>query len=122
MASQSDNVIAWEYTCDDGVTKYRLRASKAITDQQTAGLATKVGGQAATVAIALPPVGFKPRRVYVSNAAGTVLRSVVCYETDAPLVTAGETIILQNAGDGVVFTSSGAMLGERKRRGIVNAV
>lgn len=119
MAGLSGNMIAWRYTRNNGTTHYRMRAKKALTDQQTAGLAVKVGGQAATISTPLPPQGFRPRRVYVAN--GGVKRAVVCYTADAPLVTAGETINIQYGADSTSFESTGELLEERGRAGITDA-
>lgn len=120
MAGQSDNMIAWEYTCDDNTTKYRLRAKKALTDQLDGGN-VMVGGQAATASIALPPQGFRPRKVYVTGGTPTAIRTVVAYAPGAPILTAGKTISIQHKGDATVFTSGAAVLGERKRLGIVDS-
>lgn len=117
MAGQSDNMIAWEYTCDDGTTKYRLRAKKALTDQLD-GANVMLGGQAATVSIPLPPIGFRPRKVYCTGGSPTVIRTVVAYAPAAPILTAGKTVSIQHKGDATTFTSGGAVLGERKRLGI----
>lgn len=120
MAGQSDNMKAWEYTCDDNATKYRLRAKAALVAQLDGGN-VMVGGQAATAAIPLPPIGFRPRKVYVTNADGSAIRTVVAYAPGAPILTAGKTITIQHDGDGTLFTSGGAVLGERKRLGIVDS-
>jgi hypothetical protein len=116
------NVVAWRYTADDGVTHYRLRAKKALVDQTGAGSAVKVGGQAATVSVPLPPRGFRPRRVYVASADGTVKRSVVAYSSSALIAAGGETITLASGGADTVFTSTGGVLGERRRAGITDSV
>ena len=120
MAGQSDNMIRWKYTTSGGTPiTYRLRAKKVLTDQQTAGLATKVGGSSAAMTDVLPPRGFRPRRAYVTDTAtGLVRRSVVCYDDDAPLLTAGETILLQYNGEATSFTSTGGVLGEKLPAGI----
>lgn len=119
MAGQSDAVRAWKYTCNDGITVYRLRAKTALVSQVDGESAAKVGGVTCSTETPLPPGNFRPRRVYVQSAAG-VTRAVVAYDADAPIVTEGETILLQYAGDGTSFESSGCLLEERKPRGIVD--
>src|SRR5512146_2191165 len=120
MAGQDDNMIRWKYTTSGASpVTFRLRAKKALTDQQTAGLATKVGGSSAAMTDALPIRGFRPRRAYVvDQATGAIRRSVVCYDDDAPLLTAGETITLQYAGAETTFVSTGGVLNEKKPGGI----
>lgn len=119
MAGQNDAVRAWKYTCNDGVTTYRLRAKTAIVEQVDGASAVKVGGESCSTEVALPPRGFRPRRVYVQDATGKT-RSVVCYDADCPLATEGETVSIQTAGDATSFESSGIMLEERRPRGIVD--
>lgn len=119
MAGQSDAVRAWKYTCNDGVTVYRLRAKTAIVAQVDGESAVKVGGVTCSTETPLPPGGFRPRKVYLQDASGHT-RTVVAYDADAPIVTEGETVSLQYAGDATSFESSGCLLEERKPRGIVD--
>lgn len=119
MAGQSDNIVAWKYTDDEG-NEYRLRAKKAITDQVNGSLAVKVGGAAADVTIPLPPRGFKPRVRYV--AAGGVVRQVVCYDTTCDLwATPGTTIEIQTGGNATSFTATRGRRSEKVRGGIVSS-
>ena len=119
MAGQSDNIVAWRYTDDEG-NFYRLRAKKAITDQVNGSAEVKVGGQAADAAVALPPTGFRPRRRYVTYNG--IIRSVVCYDTACDLwTTAGTTVSLQTSGDTQTFTYTKGRLSERVRGGIVSS-
>jgi hypothetical protein len=118
MAGQNDAVRMWKYTHASGAV-YRLRAKTAIVAQVDGALAPKVGGEAAAITDPLPPRGFRPRKVYVTSAAG-VKRSVVLYEEDAPLATAGTEITLQYAGAETTFTSTGGMLGQKKPAGITD--
>jgi hypothetical protein len=117
----SSNKVAWQYTDQNG-NKFVARASKAITDQKTAGLAVKVGGVAkdGTEICALPR-GYKPRRVSVRSASG-VLRYVVCYDVNAPLwTTPNETVTLETAGADVVFTRVDT-IAERRPKIISDAI
>lgn len=116
MAGQSDKVRMWKYTHASGAV-FRLRAKTAIVAQVDGSSNVKVGGSAAAVTDPLPTKGFRPRKVYVTSAAG-VKRSVVLYEENAPLATAGETIQLQYDGTETTFTSTGGMLGQKKPAGI----
>jgi hypothetical protein len=119
MAGQSDNVIAWKYTDDEG-NFYRLRAKKAITDQLNGSSDPKVGGEAADQSIALPPRGFRPRKRYVTYNG--LIRSVVCYDTTCDLwAVANTTVSLQTAGDTQSFTATKMRLSERVRGGIVSS-
>jgi len=119
MAGQNDAMRAWTYTCNDGVTTYRLRAKTAIVAQVNGSSEAKVGGATAAATVPLPPRGFRPRRVYVYSAAN-VKRSVVLYDADAPLRAAAETILIQTAGSETSFTSTGGVLEEKIRAGITD--
>lgn len=123
MAALNDNLVAWTYTTGGATPRtFRLRAKKEITDQVTGGAAVKVGGSAAASTVSLPIKGFRPRRAYVSDqATGLIKRSVVCYSATAPILTAGETIILQHAGADTTFVSSGGSLGEKLPAGITQS-
>jgi hypothetical protein len=103
MALLSGNRIAWTYTADDGST-YRVAAMKAMTDQD------KLGGTAAAGTLQEKPSAIKMRRVTVSN--GTYSRVLPCYEPGAPIVTAGETVTANAAGDSRSLTSNGGFIPE----------
>lgn len=103
MALLSGNRIAWLYTADDG-NNYRVAAQKAMTDQN------KLGGTAAGPTDPEKPSAIKMRRVTVSN--GVISRVLPCYTTDAPIVTAGETVTANRAGDSHSFTSNGGFIPE----------
>lgn len=121
MAGQSDAMRAWTYTSNSGARTFRLRAKTAIVAQVDGSSNVKVGGASSSSAVALPPRGFRPRKVYCTSAAG-VKRAVVLYDADAPLATQGEVITLQYAGAETVFTSTGCLLEERILAGITDAV
>lgn len=121
MAALSDNAKAWTYTVRAGVT-YRLRAKSEMVAQVTGGAAVKVGGSAAATTVPLPVRGFRPRRVYVvDSATKAIRRSVVLYEADAPLATAGETITLRYNGVDTTFESTGGFLDQKVPAGITQA-
>lgn len=103
MALISGNRIAWLYTADNGV-QYRVAAMKGMTDQN------KLGGEAAAATDPEKPSAIKMRRVTVSN--GTISRVLPCYTTDAPIVTAGEVVSANRAGDSHSFTSNGGFIPE----------
>jgi len=111
----SMNKIGWAYTADDGSTEYAMQATKAITDQVNGSSAVKVGG-AAVGSQARPPMGFKPRTRVFKNAAGTVRKSVVIYDTTCDAWTlAAPELTLETAGADVTFTGTAAKTGERFR-------
>jgi hypothetical protein len=111
----SKNKIVWAYTCDDGATEYAMQASKGITDQVNGSSAVKVGG-AAGGSQTRPPKGFKPRTRTFVNAAGTVRRQVICYDTSCDAwALAAPTLTLENGGSDVSFTGTNAKAGERQR-------
>jgi hypothetical protein len=113
MASQ--NKIGWAYICDDGSTEYAYQASKAITDQVNGSSAVKVGGEAVG-SQARAPQGFKPRTRTFANAAGTVRRQVICYDTACDAWTlAAPTLTLEVAGSDVTMTGTKGKRGERQR-------
>ncbi len=103
MALLSGNRIAWTYTADDGNT-YRVAAQKAMTDQ------SKLGGTAALGTLPEKPSAIRMRRCTVSD--GTYSRVVPVYEPGAPIVTAGETVNANRAGDSRSLTSNGGFIPE----------
>jgi hypothetical protein len=118
MADLSQNLIAWTYKDDRGVN-WRVAAKKAITDQLNVA-AVKVGGQAAAGTLAKLPSWIKPRKRYVSN--GTIVRSVVCYDTTCDAwTTPGFQINLSTSGDTAMFTGTQGRYAERSRTGITQA-
>jgi len=119
MAALSGNTLAWTYTTSgDTPRTFRLRAKKEITDQLDTGT-PKVGGSAASVSVSLPIKGFRPRRAYVVDVStGLIKRSVVAYDDDALILTAGTTITLNYNGVDTSFESTGGVLGERLPAGI----
>lgn len=102
MAPLSGNRIAWTYTADGGAT-YRVAAQKALTDQ------AKLGGSAAAGTLPEKPSAIKLRKVTVSNSSGQS-RVLPCYETSAPIATAGETINANYKGDVAAFSSNGGFI------------
>lgn len=114
------NVVAWTYTDDNGET-YRLRAKKGLVDQVNGSSAVLVGGAAATVAVPLPPIGFRPRRAYIAGGTPQVIRSVVVYENGAPIMTGGTEILINHKGVEATFASTGGRLAESVRGGIVSS-
>lgn len=108
MAVLSGNRIGWLYTDDQG-NQWRVAAQKALTDQ------AKLGGSAAAATDPERPNYFKMRRVTVSNSSGQS-RVLPCYEPTAPIVTAGETINANFAGDSHAFTSNGGFIPEQAPR------
>ncbi|HEY9758871.1 MAG TPA: hypothetical protein V6C97_27125 [Oculatellaceae cyanobacterium] len=118
MAALSDNAKAWTYTTGAADT-FRLRAKSEMVAQLDGSSNVKVGGAAAATTVSLPVKGFRPRRVYVvDQATGAIRRSVVLYDADAPLATAGTTITLRYNGADTVFESTGGILGEKLPAGI----
>lgn len=118
MADLSQNLIAWTYTDDKGAD-WRTAAKKAITDQLDVAT-PKVGGAAAAASLPKKPSWIKCRRAYCTN--GTIVRSVVCYETTALCwTTPGTTINLSTSGDVDEFTVTQGSYAERRRTGIVQA-
>jgi len=118
MADLSQNLIAWTYTDDKG-QDWRVAAKKAITDQLDDAI-VKVGGAPAAATVLKKPGYIRMRRAYATN--GTIIRSVVCYETTAPCwTTPGTTINLSTSGDTDSFTIGQGSFSERRRTGIVQA-
>jgi hypothetical protein len=113
MAALSGNRIAWTYTDDLG-RDWRVAAQKALTDQ------SKLGGSAAAITVPPKPASIHMRRTTV-RAVGTGSRSLPCYAGDAAILTAGETVNANFAGNSVEFTSAGTLISERRPRQSVTA-
>jgi hypothetical protein len=78
--------VKWVYTTKDG-DNFRRRADAFITTQLDGSSNPKVGGAAATGAVANPmPRNYRPRRWHGSDSGG-YKGSVVCYTETAPLLT-----------------------------------
>lgn len=120
MAYTPRTFVQWGYT-DDAGNKYRYKVDSDITDQQNAGLETKVGGVAADATYGTPPRSFKPRVAMMYNFANKLARRIPCYTHDAPLYVgaAGSTTLTIKAGETgepLTFTWYGSQ-GERRRVG-----
>jgi len=90
-----NNRIAWTYT-DDAGFNWRVAAILGYTSQ------TKLGGSAAAGTVPVKPPSFKMRRLSVRCAALGLTRTVPIYSTDAPLLTPGTSISLNEWVTGVL--------------------
>ena len=108
MAPLSTNRIAWQYHADNGVT-YRVAAQKALTDQ------AKLGGEAWDGTSVAKPGEMIMRRITVTSAAG-VSRVVPVYSTDAPILSATETINVNVLENSTAMTSSGNPIPQSHKR------
>jgi hypothetical protein len=101
----ASNRIAWTYT-DDKNVEWRVAAQKALTDQN------KLGGVAAAATVPPKPGYIKMRRCTVSD--GTFSRTVPVYKTDAPILVAGATVIVNALDDQHVLTTNATLINEKR--------
>jgi len=96
----------WQYTTNNGRIFVR-RADKSLTAQEAAAGVPNVGGASAAGLAAASyesmPANWRPRAVQM-GATGRPSRTIVVYETDAPLWSATPPTMSLKDQDGVAAT------------------
>jgi len=116
MAWLNGNKIAWVYTAGIG-GPYRVRATKAITDQVNGESAVLVGGSA-TNASTYPVITryMRAMRAVKCTCSGQPDKWVPVYAPGAPLLTPGTSINLNSGTDSHSYESTADQRGESYKR------
>jgi hypothetical protein len=114
----ANRIVAVQYTSGAG-NAFVTGMNEEVWDQETATPGEHlVGGSVALPTEALDPLPrqLKPRRAVLRNAAG-VTREIICLTSNAPLLTIGTTIDLEDSdGASTEFTTVATKAESYRRR------